>query len=136
VKVLLDTSIFLWMAGHPERLNSKATALLTAPETDLWLSVASSWEIVIKASIGKLDLGSPPKEFIPKMQAAFNIHPLSISLAHALALQDLRVDAHKDPFDRMLVAQSGQEGMVFLTSDRSLMSFAKKQSIDVLWAAR
>jgi PIN domain nuclease of toxin-antitoxin system len=136
MRILLDTSIFLWMAGRPERLNSKATALLTAPDSDVWMSVVSTWEIVIKVSVGKLDLGSSPSLFIPKWQAAYNLKPLAISQQHALALQDLRLAAHRDPFDRMLIAQASAEKMVLITADRDVSRYAARHPVEIFWGGR
>jgi PIN domain nuclease of toxin-antitoxin system len=100
------------------------------------MSVVSCWEIVIKVSSGKLDLGSAPKEFIPKWQAAYGLKPLPLSQPHALTLQDVPADLHKDPFDRMLIVQASFERMVLITSDHALVSYAKRLPVDVLWAGR
>lgn len=129
-KYLLDTSVFIWMAGPAEKLNSQAQTLLSAAE-ELYLSAASSWEISIKYALGKLDLPQAPDRYVPKRVADFGIKPLAITQEHALGTLHLPLH-HDDPFDRMLIAQARGEGMVLLTADKLL----KRYSVELFWCGR
>ena len=114
MKALLDTHTFLWAAAEPERLSSAAR---TACETaDLLLSIASNWEIVIKAQIGRLALPEPPRAFIPAQLKLGQISVLAISANHALRVGELPL-THRDPFDRMLAAQSLEEEIPLISRD-------------------
>jgi PIN domain nuclease of toxin-antitoxin system len=117
VKYLLDTSVFLWSNGAPERLNRQATAVLSSKSSEVYLSAASSWEIAIKFALGALRLPSPPLQFIPDALRILSIRSLEISHLHSLAAGALP-PLHRDPFDRMLIAQANSEEMVLLTADR------------------
>jgi PIN domain nuclease of toxin-antitoxin system len=117
VKYLLDTSVFLWSNGALERLNRQATAVLSSKSSEVYLSAASSWEIAIKFALGALRLPSPPLQFIPDALRILSIRSLEISHLHSLAAGALPPH-HRDPFDRMLIAQANSEEMVLLTADR------------------
>lgn len=117
MKYLLDTSVFLWSNGAPERLNRQATAVLSSKSSEVYLSAASSWEIAIKFALGALRLPSPPLQFIPDALRILSIRSLEISHLHSLAAGALPPH-HRDPFDRMLIAQANSEEMVLLTADR------------------
>ena len=117
MKYLLDTNVFLWSNGAPERLNRQATTILSSGSSEIYLSAASSWEIAIKFSLGTLSLPSPPSQFIPDALRILSIRALEISHFHALAAGALPAH-HRDPFDRMLIAQAHSEEMVLLTADK------------------
>jgi PIN domain nuclease of toxin-antitoxin system len=117
VKYLLDTSVFLWSNGAPERLNRQATTVLSSKSSEVYLSAASSWEIAIKFALGALRLPSPPLQFIPDALRILSIRSLEISHLHSLAAGALPPH-HRDPLDRMLIAQANSEEMVLLTADR------------------
>jgi PIN domain nuclease of toxin-antitoxin system len=117
VKYLLDTSVFLWSNGALERLNRQATTVLSSKSSEVYLSAASSWEIAIKFALGALRLPSPPLQFIPDALRILSIRSLEISHLHSLAAGALP-PLHRDPFDRMLIAQANSEEMVLLTADR------------------
>jgi PIN domain nuclease of toxin-antitoxin system len=116
VRYLLDTNVFLWSNGAPERLNKQATAVLSSGASEIYLSAASSWEIAIKFALRALRLPSPPSQFIPDALRILSIRSLEISHFHALTAGALP-SHHRDPFDRMLVAQARSEDMVLLTAD-------------------
>jgi PIN domain nuclease of toxin-antitoxin system len=122
VKYLLDTSVFLWSAGAPEKLNKQATSLLSSRAPELYLSAASSWEIAIKFALGSLTLSRSPSEFIPQAMRALALRPLDITHFHSLAAGELP-GHHRDPFDRMLVAQARSETMVLLTADTAFRKY-------------
>jgi PIN domain nuclease of toxin-antitoxin system len=117
VKYLLDTSVFLWSNGALERLNRQATTVLSSKSSEVYLSATSSWEIAIKFALGALRLPSPPLQFIPDALRILSIRSLEISHLHSLAAGALPPH-HRDPFDRMLIAQANSEEMVLLTADR------------------
>ena len=128
---LLDTAIFLWSLGPAEKLNSQARALLEDRSTELFLSAASSWEISIKVALGKLRLPESASTYLPKRLTSQGIRSLPISHLHALTAGELPRH-HRDPFDRMLVAQARSEDLVLMTADSSF----KKYSVEILWCAR
>jgi PIN domain nuclease of toxin-antitoxin system len=131
MKYLLDTSIWLWSVTTWERLNEKARDLLSSGQDELYLSAASSWEIAIKAALGKLRLPEPAATYVPARMATEGIRPLAITHAHALAVSDLPLH-HSDPFDRLLVAQGRTEDMVILTADRAFELY----DVQVFWCGR
>ena len=100
----------------PERFSAASRALVVAPETDLFLSAASAWEISIKFALGKLDLPAAPSRFIPSLMAQTGVTPLPILHSHALHVAELPPH-HRDPFDRMLIAQAQLERLPILTAD-------------------
>lgn len=133
MRALLDTSVFLWLVNEPDRLNPKARSILSSPASQLYLSSASCWEIVIKERSGKLRLEMPAPQYIQSWQAAYRVESLAVLQSHVFALHDLpEVPSHKDPFDRMLIAQATAEGMVLLTSDRALDKYPVKK----IWSGR
>ncbi|MFI5093802.1 MAG: type II toxin-antitoxin system VapC family toxin [Candidatus Acidiferrales bacterium] len=122
MKYLLDTSVFLWSLGAEHKLNRKARELLSSSETELYLSAASSWEIAIKFALGSLLLPKPPSQFIPSAMGLLAVRALDITHFHSLAAGNLPPH-HRDPFDRMLIAQASEEKMVLLTADRIFQKY-------------
>lgn len=119
---LLDTSVFLWSLGAEHKLNKKALELLSSKSAKLYLSAASSWEIAIKFALGDLTLPNPPSQFIPRAMSSLAIGSLEITHSHALLAGELPPH-HRDPFDRMLIAQAQAEEMVVLTADRTFQRY-------------
>jgi len=117
VKVLLDTQCWLWLCASPERFSRATLDRLSDPDTVRLLSAASVWEMVIKHAIGKLPLPSAPRDFIPSRLELTQTSMLAVSGEHALRIADLP-NHHRDPFDRLIVAQSLVEGVPVLTADR------------------
>ena len=115
MKLLLDTHLLLWAAGQPEKLSAAALALIEAPENQLLFSAASLWEIAIKAGLGRDDFVVEPG-LIRRGLLDNGYEELPVNSAHAVALTGLPA-IHKDPFDRILVAQAQVEGILLLTSD-------------------
>ncbi len=115
MKLLLDTHIILWLAGAPEKLSEKTQALLQASDNSLFFSSASIWEIVIKLGLGRKDFKVDPSR-LRKMLMQNGYAEISITAEHALKIESLPA-LHKDPFDRMLLAQARTEGMMLLTVD-------------------
>jgi PIN domain nuclease of toxin-antitoxin system len=122
VKYLLDTNVFLWGAGTPDKLNQQATGLLSSVSSELYLSAASSWEIAIKFALGSLALPKPPLQFIPQAMRALTLRSLDITHLHSVAAGELPRH-HRDPFDRMLIAQARVETMVLLTADTAFRKY-------------
>ena len=115
MKLLLDTHAFLFAINEPKLLSPKVAALLCDPNVPRWLSAVSLWEIAVKIQIGKLDL-PPDCEFYLRHSRALKAQMLDVSSRHSLGLFDLPLH-HKDPFDRMLVAQARAEDMTLVTLD-------------------
>lgn len=127
--ILVDTHVWLWLNGSVERLSADALELLSSPETEVYLSAASAWEIGIKHNSGRLILPLPPDEYIASRLTDNGISPLPIHHGHALRAASLPFH-HRDPFDRMLVAQAQVEGFKLMTADRVLVQY----DVEILWA--
>ena len=127
MSILIDTHVFLWAGGIEKRLPGAARELLADQESPIFLSVASAWEIAIKWSKGRLDLPKAPLEFINETVAAGGISQLVVTMADACAVGDLPFH-HKDPFDRLLVAQARNHGLQLMTADPIL----ERYDVDVI----
>jgi PIN domain nuclease of toxin-antitoxin system len=130
VKLLLDTQCWLWWFAQPERLNEEAIARIADETNALWLSVASIWEMGIKVAIGKLPLPEPIDSYIPSRMVLLNMRSLEITGSHALQASMLPLH-HRDPFDRMLVAQAQMEDMMLVSADPMFRLY----NVSMLWAA-
>jgi PIN domain nuclease of toxin-antitoxin system len=128
MQVLLDTCAFLWIVGGASDLSARARAVFTDPENRVLLSAASAWEIAIKHRLGKLPLPAPPEEFVPHQREAHGIETLPVDEEAALHLAKLP-DLHRDPFDRMLVAQALVAGLVVATPD----ALIRQYPVRTLW---
>lgn len=117
MRFLLDTHCWLWLQVSPERLSSGILASLADPANDLLLSAASSWEIAIKYTLGKLPLPIPPARYVPERMTASGTLGLPVEHSHALRVAALPPH-HRDPFDRLLIAQAQMEKLVLVTVDR------------------
>jgi PIN domain nuclease of toxin-antitoxin system len=122
MKYLLDTNVFLQSLTSYNKLNQRAVVLLRDNSADLYISAVSSWEITIKTAAGKLLLPESPAEFVTRSTRLLSLQLLDVTHLHALAAGELP-SHHRDPFDRMLVAQARTEGMVLLTLDRTIASY-------------
>ena len=116
--LLLDTQLLLWASSLPERLSDKARALLEDPATKLFFSAASLWEVAIKNGLGRSDFRVDPR-VLRRGLLENGYSELAVTGAHAVAV-DLLPPIHKDPFDRMLVAQAQTEGITLLSADKVL----------------
>lgn len=125
MKYLLDTSVFLWSLGAENKLNRKAHDVLASNDSELYLSAASSWEITIKFALGSLLLPNQPSQFVREAMRVLAVRSLDISHSHALAAGELP-QHHRDPFDRMLIAQAQLENMVLLAGDRAILKYQAK----------
>lgn len=125
MKALLDTHAFLWWITDNPLLSSGARAVIESPDNAIFFSAASGWEIATKVGIGKLPLPGPPNIFIPQQLNLNNITALSIEMQHALHVHTLPMH-HRDPFDRILIAQSQLENMPIITSDPLIVQYNVK----------
>jgi PIN domain nuclease of toxin-antitoxin system len=107
---------FLWFVWEDPNLSSTARSLIEDPENRKLVSIASCWEIAIKAGLKKLELGEPASTFLPRELAANNFEVLEIQLRHATLVETLPPH-HKDPFDRLLIAQAACEGLTMIAVD-------------------
>lgn len=128
---LLDTGVWLWSLWEPERIARKAREVMADLGQQVFLSAVTSWEIAIKAGAGKLILPDPPSSYVPRRMADQGLRPLSISHRHTLAVAALP-HHHRDPFDRLLIAQAGMEGMTLISADWIF----ERYSVPLLWAGR
>lgn len=119
MRLLLDTCTFLWILGGAKELSSAAREAFADPSNEVFLSAASAWEIAVKHRLGKLPLPAAPGEFVPAQRTAHGIETLPVDEEAALHVAKLP-DLHRDPFDRMLVAQALLGGLVVLTPDESI----------------
>jgi PIN domain nuclease of toxin-antitoxin system len=117
--------------NEPEKLNDKSLQVLEDGTQELYLSAASAWEIAIKSALGKLQLPSPPSNYVPSRMTALGLRPLNITHSHALNISSLPFH-HQDPFDRLLISQALSEGMVLMTADHLL----SKYPVQTLWCAQ
>jgi PIN domain nuclease of toxin-antitoxin system len=122
MKLLLDTHIFLWYITADPRLSAAHQAAIQASDNDVYLSSVSVWEAVVKHALGKLPLPSLPAEYLPKQREAHGIAGLAIDESAMRFLADLP-PLHRDPFDRMLVAQAMQHGMTVVTADTQVSMY-------------
>ncbi len=122
MRLLLDTHVFLWLQTDPERLRASTRTLLAATENEVYLSVASVWEMAIKTKLGRLPIPEPLDRYVPSRCDASGVGLLSISAASAFEVARLP-DHHADPFDRMLVAQARVEGLQLVTNDREIRRY-------------
>jgi PIN domain nuclease of toxin-antitoxin system len=116
VRILLDTHAWLWMLDAPKRLTQCSRELLGAAESELLLSAASAWEIAIKHAMGRYVLPGDPEILVPALMIQSRVASLPVAHVHALRVARLPLH-HRDPFDRLLVAQAQVEGVPILTSD-------------------
>ena len=128
---LLDTGVWLWSAFEPMRMSQAARDILSDSTQELFLSPVTSWEVAIKAANGKLHLPEPPGTYVPSRMVRQGLRPLPISHQHALVVFSLPAH-HRDPFDRLLVAQALVENLTLLTADREIRNY----DVPLLWCGR
>jgi PIN domain nuclease of toxin-antitoxin system len=131
MRFLIDTHCWLWAVRNPERLLPTAAKLIESNENTVVLSAVSALEIAIKASLGKLELSEPAAEFVSSQMVALSMTSLPVYLSHALRV-GLLPHHHRDPFDRLLVAQSQIERLPLMTADPEIAVY----DVEIIWAAR
>lgn len=122
MRALLDTHAFLWWVTNNPQLSPTVQAIIADRNNQLFFSAASGWEIALKAQLGKLVLPSQPEQYIANQLALNSFEVLPIQLSHALQTYYLP-NHYKDPFDRILVAQSQVENLSILTSDSRIAQY-------------
>ena len=122
MNVLVDTHLLLWAAGEPQKLSKKARRLLQDPASHVWFSAASLWEVTIKHGLGRADFRVDPRQ-LRRGLTENGWRELAISSEHCVATLNLP-PIHKDPFDRMLVAQAHVEGLSLVTSDAVVAKYS------------
>jgi PIN domain nuclease of toxin-antitoxin system len=128
MRLLLDTHAFLWWLTDAPQLSKRARTLISNERNEVFFSAASAWEIVIKAQLGRLTLPERVDRFILRQLEVNNFQGLPIRMEHALRLQSLQ-GHHRDPFDRMLVAQALEDGLIILTAD----PLVRRYRVRVAW---
>jgi len=122
VKLLLDTRVVLWAASEPDQLTAAAREGLEDGANDVFVSVVSAWEIAIKQSFGKLELPKPAEQWLPDVLRRCNFELAEVGLAAALRVRALPWH-HRDPFDRLLLAQAAEDGYTLVTRDSALDAY-------------
>ena len=127
MRVLLDTHAFLWFIGGCPELSPTARELIEDPDNQPLLSMASLWEMAIKLSLGKLSLTGPFDVLVPHHMRLNGINLLDIRLKHITAVAALPFHNHRDPFDRLLIAQAMTEQLPLLSSDLAFDAYSVKR---------
>jgi PIN domain nuclease of toxin-antitoxin system len=131
MRYLLDTMVWLWSVGPTEKIGDAGLEILRNGREEIYLSAASSWEIAIKAKLGKFQLPEAPGPYVRTRMAAQRVQALALTQNHSLAVYDLPLH-HNDPFDRLIIAQALDEEMVILTSDRAF----RKYPVQIVWCGK
>lgn len=126
MRILIDTHVLLWGLQDEGRLSDRVRNLL--PVEDVWISVASLWEILAKVQVGKLALPRPVGEYLTEKLTANGVSVLPLTFAHVKRLEEIPLH-HRDPFDRILIAQSVEEKLPLVTAD----PLFKKYSVHLIW---
>ncbi len=128
MRLLLDTCTFLWLGLSPENVSTKVRDAFENQANMLFFSTASAWEITIKHQLGRMGLPDPPDIYIPARAAIYDLQMIDIRMPHALLAGSLPIH-HKDPFDRMLIAQAKIEELIVMTPDIAFAPYGAA----VLW---
>jgi len=125
MKLLLDTHTFIWIVSEPDKLSSQVIDLFSSQENQVYLSAVNLWEIQIKTQLGKLKLDRDLNDIVLRQS---NLEALPVTFEHVLELGNLPTH-HKDPFDRLLIAQAQYENLVLLSKD----SVFSQYDVSVIW---
>lgn len=128
MRALLGTPVFLWWIANDPRLSTRVHDIIRDSDNELYFSASSGWEIATKAKLGKLYLPDHLEQFVAEQLLENNFKVLPIQLSHTLHVYMLPL-LHRDPFDRILVAQSQVENLIVLTADSLITQYA----VDTLW---
>ena len=123
MKILLSTHIFLWFISGDSRLSTDIRDAIRVPDNAVYLSVVSVWESIIKYQLGKLPLPEPPETYLPKQRDLHQISSLVVDESSVAQLAKLPT-LHRDPFDRMLICQALQNGLVIATVDAAIRAYS------------
>lgn len=122
MRYLIDTHVWLWLLTDSQRIRADLRAELADPSTERVLSAASSWEIAIKSGSGRLELPEPPERYVPDRMRRSAVTGLAVTHAHALRVATLPPH-HRDPFDRLLIAQAQIESIPIVTVDAAFRAY-------------
>lgn len=122
MRLLLDTHAFLWWVADDERLSPRAAALIAEPSNEVLVSAATAWEVVVKSALGRVEVPTPVGRFLTAQIEANAFIPLPIHMRHALGLAALP-QIHRDPFDRILVAQAVAEDLTLVSRERVMSGY-------------
>ena len=128
MKYLLDTHAFLWFVLDDKRISTTAKSIIKDSKKEIFFSAASAWEIAIKMKLNRLRIKGNLEPFIIEQLSTNNIVPLSITIYHSLYIEQLP-QIHKDPFDRIIIAQSIVENLQLISTDKNI----RKYNIKVVW---
>lgn len=128
MNLLLDTCVFLWWMAEPDKLSPEVRLLLVDQTNDVVLSVVSGWEIALKHRLGKLTLDRQPSALVRDALGRLNVAVLPVSMAHGIFAGELPLH-HKDPFDRLLIAQTEIEGLTLISPDTAFAAY----DVKMLW---
>jgi PIN domain nuclease of toxin-antitoxin system len=123
MKILLDTHIFLWFISDDSRLSTDVRDAIRDPDNEIYLSVVSVWESIVKYQLGKLPLPEPPETYLPKQRNLHQIASLALDESSVAQLAKLP-PLHRDPFDRMLICQAVQNGLIIATVDAAVRAYS------------
>lgn len=121
-RYLLDTNIWIWLNGMPEKIGADVLRVIERPQCNLFLSAVSGWEVAVKYAAGKLTLPRAPEQFFAERIQALGIEIVPIELRHTFAAANLPMH-HRDPFDRLLVAQAQLENLTLISADQMLKKY-------------
>lgn len=127
-KFILDTCTFLWLANDPDRVPLATRDLISQPESEVYLSIVSVWEIALKESLGVLTISHPLEEFISSSLEVYQFELLPLQVSACAQLRKLPTP-HKDPFDRMLICQTILLGAILVSPDK----FIREYPVRVVW---
>jgi PIN domain nuclease of toxin-antitoxin system len=122
MKILLDTHIFLWFISGDTQLSTNVRDSIRDPDNEVYLSAVSIWEAIVKHQLGKLPLAEPPETYLPKQRDLHQIASLALDESSVMQLTKLP-PLHRDPFDRMLICQSLQNGLTIVTVDSAVRAY-------------
>lgn len=122
MKILLDTHIFLWFISGDTQLSTNIRDAIRDPDNEVYLSVVSIWEAIVKHQLGKLPLPEPPETYLPKQRDLHQIASLALNESSVIQLAQLP-PLHRDPFDRMLICQALQNGLTIVTVDSAVRAY-------------
>ena len=125
MRYLLDTHTFLWMVAEPAKLSAKITEIVRAADNQLLLSAASGWEIALLWHLKRVELPDQPQRFIPEALQKLSVIPLPIGFDAAISAATLPL-VHRDPFDRIIIAEALRENVPVLTKDRTFTEYGAR----------
>ncbi|MCW5867665.1 MAG: type II toxin-antitoxin system VapC family toxin [Candidatus Eremiobacteraeota bacterium] len=128
MKYLLDTCVLIWLTSDPEHLSAAAVQALEDPSARLFVSDASVWELCLKWQSGKMQLPQPPRNWVEDQQKIWSLETAKIERAHLYRMSELP-EHHRDPFDRLLIAQAIESGLHILTPDAQI----RKYPVAIIW---